>query len=250
MAVLGGTGRIQFYHPIVTSYTTKTLTFPSDILRAISGALHQIYGSRTFFGLPWSDFDRCLLWRRYHWNAERIEPSGATSLPSWSWISSLGKKQYDHLSRPLALAYWAKVLVSSSDALRPSVRTQVYVAQPVEADRLAFDSATASTLFLTSYIVAGLACDSNCLSTDVPQEMRFDCSREEYTRRLRHRWPDYTSYWLDTVGRYQSSQIFTDSDIKLAAFPGRLMVRTQKARFVVSLNTAWEETPPKFNPRE
>jgi hypothetical protein len=28
------------------------------------------------------------------------------------------------------------------------------------------------------------------------------------------------------------------------------MVRTQKARFAVFLNTAWEETPPKFNPRE
>jgi hypothetical protein len=47
MTILGGAGRIQFYHPIVASYTTKTLIFPSDILRAISGALHQIYGSRT-----------------------------------------------------------------------------------------------------------------------------------------------------------------------------------------------------------
>jgi hypothetical protein len=251
---LFGFGRMQFYDQMVVAYTKKALTFPSDILRALSGALHQFYGSRTSFGLPWGDFDRGLLWQRSHRKVERIGPDVTTPLPSWSWTSSLGWKQFsfDSGTRPLALAYWGKVLNSNIDHLCPSLEPQVDVARPVKADLNKFNvvSASASPRNSHNYIVAGLAWDGSCLSKGVPKEMCVDCSREEYTRRLEQRWPDYTSYWLDTVGSHQPSQIFTKSDIKLGNLPGRLMVRTQKARFVVCLNTAFEEVPQDFNPKE
>jgi len=46
----------------IMMYSSRTLTYRSDILRAFSGILYAAYGDRTSFGVPWEHFDRIILW--------------------------------------------------------------------------------------------------------------------------------------------------------------------------------------------
>lgn len=86
--------RTGHYTNIIDIYTTKTLTYPADILRACSGVLHNLYGSRIVHGLPWGDFDRSLLWYAEEGLRNHISalPHDVDIFPSWSWISVSGNK--------------------------------------------------------------------------------------------------------------------------------------------------------------
>jgi hypothetical protein len=53
--------RTGIYTDFVKIYTERLLRFPNNILRAFQETLFQTYGPRTYFGLPWGDFDRPIL---------------------------------------------------------------------------------------------------------------------------------------------------------------------------------------------
>jgi hypothetical protein len=219
------------YVDIVLNYTARNLTYARDMLRAISGVLYQMYATRTAFGLPWGDFDRAILWRTRLHNSVPIEPSQADAFPSWSWASSVGPKIYHHTTqRPIGLACWGRVTGPRCDT--GSTMPYVDVAMPSETDLAISDAkqvsgaAEANSVF--GHVLAGLAWWAGCLAANAPVDVHVDCSRAEYTRRLKVRWPNCISYWQDVFATCQPKSVFTNADIELGTSLGRLMVHTQK----------------------
>lgn len=87
------------YFRAVQAYTLRTLTFPSDTLKAFSGigaVLSQALSSPLIYGLPASIFDLALLW----------QPAGKMSrkegFPSWSWAGWHGAAQWNGDTMELA----------------------------------------------------------------------------------------------------------------------------------------------------
>ncbi|KAK7183199.1 hypothetical protein DPSP01_011424 [Paraphaeosphaeria sporulosa] len=231
---LGRGNRTHYYTNMVHEYTAKTLTFPSDILRAFSGALFDNYESRTVFGLPWADFDRAVLWYVDDEDGMVAPPPGAGVFPSWSWTSAPGQKAF-HAERPYGLAYWARV--QTLDDVGFPVR-EIVVARPDENDLRLFSSMKETAQRDAEYlqkarVIAGLAWHEGCVTSHRPREISADCTRERYTERLGDRWPDYSAYWRDAFGRHNPRDLFSAADIDLSERDGRLLLHTQKARFVL-----------------
>jgi hypothetical protein len=223
-----GTGdRARYYADMVSVYTAKILTFPSDILRAFSGVLYGKYESRTVFGMPWTDFDRAVLWYVCIDGGMLSPPPEAGVYPSWSWISARGQKAF-HTETSYGLAYWARVQIVG-DVSFPDRR--VVVAEPNEDDLLLFSREGNENDTEKHLIIAGLAWDQGCIISPPPHEISVNCSRERYRERLAERWTNYSSYWQDSFGGYDPSNLFGATDIGLAKLDGRLLTYTQKASF-------------------
>ncbi|KAK4112665.1 HET-domain-containing protein [Canariomyces notabilis] len=84
---------LRQYEHLVSSYSRRLLTYPSDGLRAFSAILARL--SRTFkggffHGLPELYFDYGLLWYPSTPVIRRTDPTRATSFPSWSWVGWQG----------------------------------------------------------------------------------------------------------------------------------------------------------------
>lgn len=50
------------YPDLLGEYTSRDLTRKSDVLFAFSGILHFLYRQNHYYGLPFSEFSRALLW--------------------------------------------------------------------------------------------------------------------------------------------------------------------------------------------
>lgn len=226
--------RAHYYTNMVHEYTAKTLTFPSDILRAFSGALFDNYESRTMFGLPWNDFDRAVLWYVDNEDGMVTPPLGAGVYPSWSWSSASGQKSF-HAERPYGLAYWARV--QSLDDVGFPVR-EIVVAKPDEDDLRMFSSMKELAQRDANYlqkarVIAGLAWHEGCVILPRSHEISTDCSRERYTERLGEKWTKYSAYWHAAFGRHNPRDLFSAAEIDLAEPDGRLLIHTQRARFAL-----------------
>ena len=234
------------YAKMVEYYTRKTLTYPNDILRAFTGALNSFYSSRTAFGLPWGDFDRAILWYVNETNDMPGPSKEVDTFPSWSWISVSGQKQFLQIfPQAYGLAYWANIRYSAESSFN---LPHVDIAKPTDAELSSFGRRTASWEKLPrpkqACVMAGLAWQAGCLQAHVPDNVKMDCSFEEYRDRLNTRWPTYTTYWEDALGCYDANKLFSASDIDLASHPGRLMVHAQRASFKLDRSKLAEETYP------
>ncbi|KAI1204558.1 HET-domain-containing protein [Annulohypoxylon truncatum] len=89
------TASIRDYCVWVQDYSSRQLSFGTDILNAFAGvgnALGAILGSRLLHGLPEKYFTQCLLWS----TSSVASPRGETcSIPSWSWASWVSAVRYD-----------------------------------------------------------------------------------------------------------------------------------------------------------
>lgn len=225
---------VATYAAMVREYTRKTLTYPTDILRAFSGALYQVYGAQTYYGLPWIEMDRALLWCPIDEGSMSFEHPETEVFPSWSWISSIGSKnpcgRQTPFQRPFGLAYWGRVIGTNDPIQRPP---RVDVAVPVEeTGPQRWDSTPwrKKNDYGHALPIVALASTEGCMPTGPSQDLLMDCSIEEYQRRLEDRWPDYVSYWKDVFATYQDNEVFTQPYINLAMAPGRLLVRAQKVK--------------------
>ncbi|KAF2033155.1 hypothetical protein EK21DRAFT_86584 [Setomelanomma holmii] len=178
----GHAEKTKYYTRMVNNYTSKTLTFPGDALRAFSGALYDNYQSRTLFGLPWNDFDRAILWYVEGNLGMRSPPPEAGVYPSWSWIAASGR-QAVYGGRIHGLAYWARVQISD-DAAHPV--HQVVIANPLEEDLQFFkskiDDNNDNKDEQETRVIAGLAWNEGCLRSPSPDDVLIDCSHERYSR--------------------------------------------------------------------
>ncbi|KAL9584819.1 MAG: hypothetical protein Q9212_001886 [Teloschistes hypoglaucus] len=94
------------YSTIVESYTSRHLTYESDILIAFQGIetlLRPLFRSDFIFGLPRSELDSQLLWQHASPCKRRRDlVTGFPIFPSWSWAGWVGKifcEKWENLSR-------------------------------------------------------------------------------------------------------------------------------------------------------
>ena len=83
------------YSRTVEAYTSRQLTFASDILDAFEGVaarFRPIFRSDLLFGIPRSELDSQILWQPYGPMTRRRDPqTGLPIFPSWSWAGWVGK---------------------------------------------------------------------------------------------------------------------------------------------------------------
>jgi hypothetical protein len=232
--------RSSFYVELVANYSQRTLTFPNDVLRAVSGVLYNMYRSRTTFGLPWADLDRAALWYVDADNGMPAPTPGSDVFPSWSWISVPGKKTFHSTKSAVhGLAYWARI--AGVDASPASV-SDVDVAKPLENDLRSFhrDYDYDGEEHINeggvpvpkdrgeARIALGLAWREGCLRTPTPRAISKHCSLSAYNRRMLSQWASYPVCWKHLFADYRPRDLFSPLDIELSSVPGRLMVHTQK----------------------
>jgi hypothetical protein len=85
------------YARIMSDYTTRRLSYESDILHAfhgLSSALNRLGAGRFFYGLPSASFDHALLWLPAS-PMQRRQSTRETTLPSWSWAGWSGRSTYN-----------------------------------------------------------------------------------------------------------------------------------------------------------
>jgi hypothetical protein len=91
---------IMDYCSIVYRYTSKNLTYDSDILNAFAGIgnmVARIQGTKLIYGLPEKYFSQALLWQSSAFAQRR---KSTPEIPSWSWAAWTGPVMYirnDHL---------------------------------------------------------------------------------------------------------------------------------------------------------
>ncbi|KAK7973040.1 hypothetical protein PG996_007268 [Apiospora saccharicola] len=81
------TPTLESYKRWVEDYSSRQLSFGTDILKAFSGVASVVetgFGSRMLFGLPEILLPQCLLWTCDALYVRRGDP---VSIPSWSWAS-------------------------------------------------------------------------------------------------------------------------------------------------------------------
>ena len=86
---------ILTYGRLVRAYTSRRLSYPTDILNAFKGIealLHPLFRSDFLYGLPRSEIDSQLLWQpEYSLTRRRDLVSGLPMFPSWSWAGWVGQ---------------------------------------------------------------------------------------------------------------------------------------------------------------
>ena len=86
---------ILSYLRIVRNYTSRQLTYASDIINAFEGVaarLRPLFRSDLLFGIPRSELDSQILWQPDGPMTRRRDPqTGLPIFPSWSWAGWVGK---------------------------------------------------------------------------------------------------------------------------------------------------------------
>ncbi|KAF1850840.1 HET-domain-containing protein [Cucurbitaria berberidis CBS 394.84] len=102
--------RLDSYNDLVSTFTTKVLTYPEDVLPAFTGflaALSSSFPGGFLYGLPEMFFDQGLLW-----SGNELRPRGTSSpsvslhLPSWSWMAWTGV-----IRNNLDSGFWKKTVL-------------------------------------------------------------------------------------------------------------------------------------------
>ena len=90
---------IVTYARIVPRYTSRKLSFVTDIMRAFEGIaakLRPVFRGPLLFGLPQTELDNALLWLPKGALVRRTDPETKDPLfPSWSWMGWMGSVDYD-----------------------------------------------------------------------------------------------------------------------------------------------------------
>ena len=87
----------EIYARILTDYTSRQLTYESDILYAFQGlgfAISNISGGTISFGLPTVSFDLALLWINLGSGKKRCNMRSNSS-PTWSWAAWVGQSTFN-----------------------------------------------------------------------------------------------------------------------------------------------------------
>ena len=83
------------YARTVGDYTSRQLTYASDILNAFEGvaaSFRPLFRSDLLFGIPRSELDSQILWQPHGPMRRRRDPQSSVPIfPSWSWAGWVGK---------------------------------------------------------------------------------------------------------------------------------------------------------------
>lgn len=100
------TVNVLSYSRTVQAYTSRQLTYASDILQAFEGVaarFRPLFRSDLLFAIPRSELDSQILWQPYGpMTRRRDSDTGLPIFPSWSWAGWVGEVRCntkEHLSR-------------------------------------------------------------------------------------------------------------------------------------------------------
>ncbi|KAE8343803.1 heterokaryon incompatibility protein-domain-containing protein [Aspergillus arachidicola] len=204
------------YWQALEQYTTRDLTFPSDILRAFTAVLRDIHGENTYYGLPSREIDDAILWAPAKFTSA---PTGRRhGFPTWSWASHCGPISHPKWSAA-GLAVWA---------LPPrGLGTAVIFCTPRPGHQ--WDDWEYSRQLKRMRIIAS-ALQTGCLQSNIPLDLRPATPACE---QLYSRWPDPAAYWEDVFGQYRHDEIFSPADVRIASLGARILVYCQTTKFLV-----------------
>lgn len=85
---------IPAYSHALSNYTSRSLTYQSDMLHAFSGIiarLKPLFRGEFIYGLPETELDNAILWRSYGMLVRNVDSAtGKVLYPSWSWAGWIG----------------------------------------------------------------------------------------------------------------------------------------------------------------
>jgi hypothetical protein len=94
---------LQIYQNLVQTYSTRRLTYDSDVLNAFSGftsIFEELYKAPCVCGLPIASLNASLLWTGVSRLKRRRLSEHGFPLPSWSWAGWIGPVRYPKILRP------------------------------------------------------------------------------------------------------------------------------------------------------
>ncbi|KAI9927491.1 hypothetical protein MW887_003106 [Aspergillus wentii] len=257
------------YRLLLQRYTKRALTFDSDALDAMSGILHTQYGTDHYYGIPFSEFSRGMLWSTDGYHNPRV-PRYDDSFPSWSWLSVKGEidvpesellKNDGLLSPiPVSLAVWAiprggsgehvRIIRDSSNACLSGLDKKLNLMQSTvvalerripRAYRLSgrkeppWEDVTSSQSIMGNAFAVMIAWKHGCFAEKPPQALLEDTTWGRYEKIIRSKWSSIRAmsaqaHGITAKGIKDRDRKFPNALIRQSSHPGRLLVYTQFLR--------------------
>lgn len=207
------------YFSAVEQYTKRSLTKPTDILRAFKGVLNSLFGTKHYYGLPVDLFAEAILWEPVEWGCEVRNSTADHIFPTWSWISVIG-----------AVAYPGVYMSSSgiSSVLKDIMGSTEFgqdhsMIQPVASWAFVSSSQLSAMPFQDERAMRQKGIGTLAWNEGLLQKEYFDWDKTQ-EKPIRHRGgqkPDFLN-------------AFTPEDVQNAtSFNGGVLVRTQSAALVL-----------------
>ncbi|GLA36879.1 hypothetical protein AnigIFM63309_003317 [Aspergillus niger] len=220
----------QDYRSLVSDFTSRTLTFDADVLKAFSGIMHWKYGSEHYFGVPYCEFVKGMLWTSdtVHKDKVLVARSAETGdiFPTWSWSSMVGHARLNsETDIHTLLGVWGI----------PSFETKelVHMIRPHNSE-LSWDKAEDRCMVRGLGIV--LAWKEGCFPEPSPLMLNDNTTWEDYKTVIRSRWASVDKLneealgVANTRGKEDFERIFPSSYVEHADQPGALLAHTQSLR--------------------
>ncbi|RAQ50438.1 hypothetical protein AFGD_002710 [Aspergillus flavus] len=213
--VLGLPKKGDYWHAL-EQYTTRDLTFPSDILRAFTAVLRSIHGEDTYYGLPFREIDDAILWTPVQFTS--APTSRRHGFPTWSWASHCG---------PISRSKWSAAGLAVWALPPRGLGTEVIFCTPRPGhqwDGLMFPRQQDRMRIIASALLTG------CLQSNLHLDAHLSTPVCE---QLHSRWPDPAAYWEDVFGQYRHDKTFSPAVVRRASLGARILVYSQTAKFLV-----------------
>ncbi|KAL3255585.1 hypothetical protein ABHI18_008234 [Aspergillus niger] len=234
----------QEYQSLVHNFTSRNLTFNADVLKAFSGIMHWKYGTEHYFGLPYCEFVKGMLWLPETGSTYEtpVPRSAETSdvFPTWSWSSVMGPVRLPSQSFNSAslLGVWGV----------PSFQTKeiVHIIRPhsTQGDQVMLWNDRG--IMLQGLGIA-LAWKEGCFPESLPPMLNVSTTWKDQEALIRSRWesPDKINEEAlgvaHILGKEELERIFPSCYIEHANHPGALLAHTQslRVRMVQDLKREW-----------
>ncbi|RAH55054.1 HET-domain-containing protein [Aspergillus piperis CBS 112811] len=217
---------VTTYRDLLFELSSRSFTINSDILRAFSGIMHWRYGTEHYFGLPYCEFVRGMLWRPHGLHDRQVPVARLTKagdiFPTWSWSSVMGRVDLDsdESTHTSLLGVWGI----------PSFRANetVHIIRP-HNQQLSRDEIDG---WVREFGIA-LAWKRGCFPKPLPPMLNVSTTWKEYRALLRSGWASFDKLNEEALGlaylqgEEDIKKIFSSSYTKHANQPGALLAHTQ-----------------------
>ncbi|KAI9928483.1 hypothetical protein MW887_002528 [Aspergillus wentii] len=212
------------YRKLIYEYTSKDLTFESDILRAFTGILHAVYGTNHYFGIPFEEFTNALLW----YTEDGKYPPRTTDgdvFPSWTWLSTRNTVKIDRdiwpdwKSSTASLAIWA---IPSGNSFKciPNISKKRHEVGEQDVKE-----------HLQTELAVIIAWRAGCFPETFSAELGFNCAWRQYEDAINENWSSLADICDAAQGIDSRTLLIKNMKTKFPLYqrcqPGHTMVHTQ-----------------------
>jgi hypothetical protein len=202
---------------VIQEYTRRTLRYSEDILRAITGILTAVYGTRMSFGIPWDEFSRAMLWSTTEFHRQPRYSTDADIFRTWSWTSANVPIYLTHPydqddTSPFTLAYWCRAVKDTDNGREVSWWKHIKTTKKWRSvghteNSIDWKDGDILMSWSSGATPLALAWANGCIRSETPGELAIDCVKFEYELRLR-RLQRRIPIWQDIFVTYQEMNLF------------------------------------------